>query len=87
MRKSFSFEGNQIHRLNQVQEEHKCVIQIGSSQFRYSKSQLAFISSIALKHFRHSELPFEIDSPTDQLNFNLNDLVSCFKSIDSLFDS
>jgi hypothetical protein len=63
MRKSFSFEGNQIHRINQVHENHKYVIQIGASQFRYSKSQLAFLSNKALKYFRHSELPFEIILP------------------------
>jgi hypothetical protein len=87
MRKSFLFEGNQIHRLNQVQEELKFVIQIGTAQFRYVKSQLVINSNKALKHFRHSELPFKINYPNDQVNFNLNDLVSCFKSIDSLFHS
>jgi hypothetical protein len=52
MRKSFSFEGNQIHGTNQVHENHKYVIQVGESQFRYSKCQLAFLSNKALKHFR-----------------------------------
>jgi hypothetical protein len=87
MRKSFSFEGNLIHRLNQVQESHQFVIQIGPSQFTYSKSQLAFLSNKALKYFRHSEFPFKINLPNDCINFNLNDLISCFKSIDSLFHS
>jgi hypothetical protein len=90
MKKSFFFEGNQIHRINQVHEDHKCVIQIGTSQFRYSTSQLAILSNKALKHFCHSELPFEIslpNQPDNQINFGLNDLVSCFKSIHSHFHS
>jgi hypothetical protein len=90
MNKSFFFGGNQIHRMNQIQQDHKYVIQIGSSHFKYSKSQLAFLSNKALKHFRQSELPFVIglpDHPNDQINFGLNDLITCFKSIDSLFRS
>jgi hypothetical protein len=41
-----------------------------------------------LKHFRHSELPFEINLPYQsdgQNRFELNDLISYFKAIDSLF--
>jgi hypothetical protein len=60
MKKFFFFEGNQIHRINQVHEDHKYVIRIGIYQFRNSKSQLAFLSNKAFKHFRHSELHFEI---------------------------
>jgi hypothetical protein len=88
--KIFFFEGRQIYRLNQVHHDHQYAIQIGSSHFRYSKSQLAFLSNRALKHFRHSELPFEINLPTqlgDQNRFELSDLISCFKAIDSLFRS
>jgi hypothetical protein len=90
MHKSFSFGGNQIHQMNQVQQDHKYVIQIGSAHFQYSKSQLAFLSNKALKHFRQSELPFVIglpDDSNDQINFGKNDLITCFKSIDSLFRS
>jgi hypothetical protein len=58
--------------------------------FGYSKSQLAFLSDKALKHLRHSQLPFQItlsSQPDDQINFGLNDLFFCFKEIDSLFPS
>jgi hypothetical protein len=85
MRKSFSFEGNQIHRINQVHENHKYVIQV-----RYSKSQFAVISNKSLKHIRHSELLFAINFPkhfNDQKPSGMNDLISCFNSIDSLFHS
>jgi hypothetical protein len=90
MQKSFFFEGTQIHRINQVQEDQKYVIQIGSSHFRYSKSQLAFLSNRAFKHFRNSQSPFEIclpDQLDSQFNFGLNDLISCFQEIDPLFRS
>jgi hypothetical protein len=90
MTKSFFFEGSQIHRINQVHLERKYVIQIGSSHFRYSKSQLAFLSNQALKHFNNSDSPFEINLPSqpdDQINFELTDLITCFKAIDSLFRS
>jgi hypothetical protein len=73
MKKSFSFGGRQIHRLNQASHGRQCTIQIGSTQFRYSKSQLAFISNKAVKHFRHSELPFEITLSTQLEDQN------CFK--------
>jgi hypothetical protein len=90
MRKSFCFEGKLIHQLNQAHTDQKYTIQIGTSHFRYSKSQLAFLSNKALKHFRHSELPFEISlpsQPNDQIHFELKDLITCFKQIDSLFRS
>jgi hypothetical protein len=87
MQKSFFFEGSQIHRMSQVHQDHKYVIQIGPSHFRYSKSQLALLSNKALKHFRHSQSPFEISLPNDETNFGLDELIACFKAIDSLFRS
>jgi hypothetical protein len=90
MHQSFFFEGKSIHRINQVHQDLKYFIQVGSSLFKYSKFQLALLSNEALKHFHHSELPFEINLPNRsyvQIYFGLNDLVSCFKTIDSLFQS
>jgi hypothetical protein len=90
MQKSFSFEGKQIHRMNQVHQDHKYAIKIGTSHFRYSKSQFALLSNKALKHFRQFNWPFEISFPSqseEQVNFEVDDLISCFKSIDSLFRS
>jgi hypothetical protein len=43
----------------------------------------------ALKQFHNSELPFEInllDQLSDQVNFELNDLISCFNAVDFFFD-
>jgi hypothetical protein len=66
------------------------VIQVGTSQFRYLNSQLAFLSRKALKHFRHTKLLFEINLPNhfgDQKFFGIDDLISYFNSIDSPFHS
>jgi hypothetical protein len=90
MRKSFFFEGSHIHRLNQICENHKYVIQVGTSIFKYSKVQIAFLSNKALKHFRHTDAPFEIplpSQPDNQINLNMNQLLSSFKAIDSVFRS
>jgi hypothetical protein len=42
MRKSFSFEGNQIHRINQVPENHKYVIQVGHLNLDFQNLNVQF---------------------------------------------
>jgi hypothetical protein len=87
MSKSFFFEGNHIHKLDQFNDTNKFIIEIGEYKFKYSKEQLLFLSNRAIKHFHHSDLPFEIKFPDYQINFTFNDLVDSFKSIDALFHS
>jgi hypothetical protein len=80
----FQIEGELLHKLDQSNEEKNCTIQIGNKQFHYTKVQIALLSSIAFKYFFNHETPFIIEIPS---HFNLNDLISCFEQLDSLFHS
>jgi hypothetical protein len=63
------------------------LIKIGRHTFKYSKYQLPFLSNKAIQHFHRSELPFEIQYSNESDRFTFEDLLSCFKSIDSLLHS
>jgi hypothetical protein len=82
--KIFYIEGELLHQLNRTSESKNCVVKIGSKQFKYSKIQIAFLSPIAFKHFIHQTEPFRIEIPS---HLKLNDAISCFDQLDSLFHS
>jgi hypothetical protein len=78
----FLIEGELLHQLNNSSQEKNCIIQIGKKQFKYTSIQIALISPIAFKNFIDHEKPFIIEIPSD---LNLNDFISCFEQLDSLF--
>jgi hypothetical protein len=53
-------------------------------QFKSAKGQITLLSPIAFKHFLHFENPFSIEIPSD---LSVNDLISCYGGLDSLFHS
>jgi hypothetical protein len=77
-------EGELLHKLSRSFQEKNYIIQISNERFEYNKIQVALLSPIVFKYFFHNKAPFEIEIPSD---FNLTDLVSCFKQLDSLFYS
>jgi hypothetical protein len=80
----FSLDGELLHKLNQFSENKNYVVRIGSQQFKFTKTQIALLSPIAFKHFIHQSDRFLIEIPS---NFNVNDLISCFEQLHSLFHS
>lgn len=84
----YSFGGQQIHRLYQINDQYVYHIKIGQKTYKYSKAQLSFLSINALKHFQHSKNSFLITCPEDpefSSKFSLDDIMNCFDQIDSLF--
>jgi hypothetical protein len=80
----FDIEGKLLQKLNQSSESNNYAIKISDKQFNYTKAQIALLSPIAFKFFIHHTGPFIIEIPS---SFNHNDLLSCFKQLDSLFHS
>jgi hypothetical protein len=80
----FFIEGAQLHKLDQTTESKHCIISIGNKRFKYSLTQIALLSLNAFDHFIESVEPFIIENRS---SFSNNQLISAFKSIDSLFHS
>jgi hypothetical protein len=82
--KMFCIEGELLHQLNQTSERKNYFIKIANKQFKYTKTQVALLSPIVFKYFIHQKDPFRIEILSD---FQLNDMISCFGQLDSLFHS
>jgi hypothetical protein len=85
----FSINQNQIHLLNTLSHHKYYKIKIGSLIFSCSLEQIAFLSQNVFDHFISSSSPFEIiiDQSHNPYNVSIQDLISSFTLLDSLFHS
>jgi hypothetical protein len=85
----FSLKGEQIHQIQKLVKYKDYPIKIGSQIFYYCKEQLAFLSVNAFDHFESNSTPFEIsiDQFENTTNVSMDDLISAFNLLDSLFHS
>jgi hypothetical protein len=80
----FFLTNKEILQLNHLTEPKEYTIQVGTKQFKYSRSQLPFLSNSILQYFEDTHQHFFIDY-SSSLKFSLEDLISCFASFDYLF--
>jgi hypothetical protein len=85
----FNLQGEYIHQIQKLSSSKDYLIKIGSKTFNYCKEQLIFLSINAFDHFESNSAPFEIliDQVFNPNQVLIDDLISAFISIDSLFHS
>jgi hypothetical protein len=84
----YFFEKGQIHHLNDTPDPHNYTIIIGEWEFKYTKAQLSLLSLAVLKHFPHNTAPFFLFQHFNSNlihPFSIDDIISCFEELDSLF--
>jgi hypothetical protein len=82
-----TFQYKPIQQIKKLALTKVYSIKIGSKTFHYCKEQIAFLSINALDHFETNSSPFEILIDQNPNHISIDDLVSAFISIDSLFHS
>jgi hypothetical protein len=82
-------QGKQIHQIYKLCLIKDYPIKIGSKKFNYCKEQLIFLSINPIDHFETNSVPFEIliNQVPNPNQVSIDDLVSAFNLVDSLFHS